>query len=82
VRLGRLAQASRPGPFWRRFGPPFLEYEEDATLSTCGCCNLRRERERGREREVVHKLESWEETDHLREGSIESKEAATSGGGR
>jgi hypothetical protein len=28
------AYASRPSPFPRQFGPPFLECEDDSTLST------------------------------------------------
>jgi hypothetical protein len=40
--LGRLAQASRPGPFRRRLGPPFLEREDDATLSSCGRRHLQK----------------------------------------
>jgi hypothetical protein len=32
--LGRSAQADRTSPFSRRFGSPFLECEDDATLST------------------------------------------------
>jgi hypothetical protein len=38
VGLGRSVQAGRPTPFERQFGPPFLESEDDATLSHCGCC--------------------------------------------
>jgi hypothetical protein len=33
IGLGRSAQAGRPGPFLKQFGLPFLELEEDATLS-------------------------------------------------
>jgi hypothetical protein len=32
--LGRSTQGGRPDPFRRRFGPSFLELEDDTTLST------------------------------------------------
>jgi hypothetical protein len=32
--LGRSAQAAQPGPSPRRFGPPFLEREDESTLNT------------------------------------------------
>jgi hypothetical protein len=69
--LGRSAQAGRPGPFLRRFDPPFLEREDDATLSTWRCRHSQRERERAnRPRGRPQAREEGEERDHSREGSL------------
>jgi hypothetical protein len=81
--LGRSAQAGRPSPFQCRFDPPFLQCEDDATLSTWRRCHSERERERAiplRGRPQARERE--EEGDHSRGGSLYSKEATTSGGGR
>jgi hypothetical protein len=53
--LGRSAQAGRTGPFRRRFGPPFLEREDDATLTPCG--RRHSQRREPFAREAIHKLE-------------------------
>jgi hypothetical protein len=60
--------------------PPFLECEDDATLSTCGRCHLQGRAIRPRGRPQAR--EEVEERDHSRERSLESKKATTSGGGR
>jgi hypothetical protein len=62
--LGWSAQTGRPGPSRRRFGPPFLEREDDATLSRCGHRHSQRE---PFVREVVHKLERKERREVIRE---------------
>jgi hypothetical protein len=41
--LGRLAQGDRPDPFSCQFGHPFLEREDDATLSMWRCRHLQGE---------------------------------------
>jgi hypothetical protein len=52
--LGRSAKADRPGPSPRRFGPLFLEHEDESTLKM-----WRRRHSQGEPfaREAVHKLE-------------------------
>jgi hypothetical protein len=79
----------RPGPPWGRFGPPFLEREDPSTLSTWRHRHSQREGERertirltGRPQEREREREREEEGDHSREGSLYTKEATTSGGGR
>jgi hypothetical protein len=76
--LVRSAQAGWPGPFPWWFGPPFIEREDDATLSTWGGTVIHRGRAI-RLRGHPQARGEGEERDHLQEGSLESKEATTSG---
>jgi hypothetical protein len=69
--------------------PPFLEREDPSTLSTWRHRHSQREGERertirltGRPQEREREREREEEGDHSREGSLYTKEATTSGGGR
>jgi hypothetical protein len=87
--MGRSAQAGRPSRFRGRFGPPFLEREDVSTLSTWRRRHLQRERDirligrpQDRERERETEREREEEGDHSQGGSLDSKDATTSGGGR
>jgi hypothetical protein len=65
--LGWLAQAGWPGPFPRWFDPPFLEREDNATLSTWRRHHSRREsRSPEKPSEAVHRLESKKRREIIR----------------
>jgi hypothetical protein len=64
VGLGRSAQAIRPTHFLASVRPPFLEREDDATLSHCGLHHS--QRTETSTREVVHKGERLERREIIR----------------